>query len=356
MSAFPLPAEETKAEGECTEETNLTKAIESEGHADDDGKKNAAADDDDEDDDDDEEDDEVDVQLGFVEPVEALKPGEKLLFADRDWHSWDGGLAGGAPQWLSPAHAPTRAASPDESQRTPLTVGARVVLVGLSRADLNGQLATVTEVETREDPERAGVRLDATGQVAAIRRTNLRTSPDAAAADLSCDVCGLPLAFILQIYAPRGGDDDDDGGGDGDGDGDADDDDGRGEAAAFHRAIYIFACRDGRCAARQTSTRRAVKAVRQQLARRNDVYPYEPDDEDDEDDAADEEGAEEAAVDARDARHAYFARRFEVVVEPEPAEVRTRWSALAPNEKHTEEYPPSSRVEPEPAERVGCAQ
>ena len=62
----------------------------------------------------------------------------------------------------------------------PLSVGARVVLVGLSRADLNGQLATVTELATRKDPERASVRLDATGQGIAIRRTNLRASPDEA--------------------------------------------------------------------------------------------------------------------------------------------------------------------------------
>ena len=60
----------------------------------------------------------------------------------------------------------------------PLTAGVRVVLIGLSRADLNGQLATITELSTRKDPERAGVRLDATQQVVAICRTNLRASPD----------------------------------------------------------------------------------------------------------------------------------------------------------------------------------
>ena len=52
------------------------------------------------------------------------------------------------------------------------------MLVGLSRADLNGQLATVTMLSTQKDPECAGVRLDATGEMVAIRRTDLRASPD----------------------------------------------------------------------------------------------------------------------------------------------------------------------------------
>jgi hypothetical protein len=56
--------------------------------------------------------------------------------------------------------------------------GGRVVLVGLSRDDLNGQTGTITEAATQKDAERANVRLDATGQVVAIRRTNLRASPD----------------------------------------------------------------------------------------------------------------------------------------------------------------------------------
>ena len=61
----------------------------------------------------------------------------------------------------------------------PLSVGARVVLVGLSHVDLNGQLATVMELTTPKDPERVSVRLDVTRQVMAIRKTNLRASPDA---------------------------------------------------------------------------------------------------------------------------------------------------------------------------------
>ena len=83
----------------------------------------------------------------------------------------------------------------------PLTVGARVVLGGLSRADLNGQLATVTEVATKDDPSRAGVRLDATRQVLAIRRTNLQSSPDEAQHNLvtvgtRVVLVGLPRADL----------------------------------------------------------------------------------------------------------------------------------------------------------------
>ena len=57
------------------------------------------------------------------------------------------------------------------------SVGERVVLVGLSRADLNGQLATVVAVTDPRDPERAQVRLDSTDTTVKIKRTNLRASP-----------------------------------------------------------------------------------------------------------------------------------------------------------------------------------
>ena len=56
-------------------------------------------------------------------------------------------------------------------------VGARVVLAGLSRTDLNGQLATVVVVTDPTDPERAQVRLDSTGKTVRIKRTNLRAGP-----------------------------------------------------------------------------------------------------------------------------------------------------------------------------------
>ena len=59
----------------------------------------------------------------------------------------------------------------------PLQVGERVELAGLSRADLNGQLATVVAVTDPTDSARAQVRLDSTGKTVRIKRTNLRTGP-----------------------------------------------------------------------------------------------------------------------------------------------------------------------------------
>jgi hypothetical protein len=63
----------------------------------------------------------------------------------------------------------------------PLKVGERVELVGLSRADLNGQLATVVTVTDPADSARAQARLDSTGNTVRIKRTNLRTGPTARA-------------------------------------------------------------------------------------------------------------------------------------------------------------------------------
>ena len=65
----------------------------------------------------------------------------------------------------------------DHFQPPTHSVGERVVLVGLSRADLNGQLATVVAVTDPRDPERAQVRLDSTDKTVKIKRTNLRASP-----------------------------------------------------------------------------------------------------------------------------------------------------------------------------------
>eukprot|EP00968_Pinguiococcus_pyrenoidosus_P027123 scaffold7354_cov199-Pinguiococcus_pyrenoidosus.AAC.2 len=88
------------------------------------------------------------VELGFVEPVGS--PDVPLLFQQRDWRQWDGGLAGGKPVWLNP-HAPPTAAL------------------------------------------------------------------------LTCGICKEPLCFLLQVYAPL--------------------DD---VETAFHRALYVFCCRNGR--------------------------------------------------------------------------------------------------------------
>ena len=183
---------------------------------------------------DDESGDEADVQLGFCEEPHHSDP---LLFDDRDWHNWDGGIAGGAPQWLD-ARAPPG---------------------------------------------------DAT---------------------LRCEVCAAPMAFVLQVYAPR-------------------------EDEAFHRALYVFACRDARCGPKQTPTKRAFKAVRQQLARRNPLYAWEPDEPVDDAAAPDApdaaarnagaHGTEPGAIESV----AFACPRYELVVEPEPCA-----SASAPPRTH----------------------
>ncbi|CAM9789059.1 unnamed protein product [Discosporangium mesarthrocarpum] len=45
------------------------------------------------------------IQLGIVVPLEV--PQEELLFRTSDWHSWDGGKAGGWPVWLNPRDIPS---------------------------------------------------------------------------------------------------------------------------------------------------------------------------------------------------------------------------------------------------------
>ena len=67
-------------------------------------------------------------------------------------------------------------------------------------------------------------------------------------AAMACRRCGEPLAFLLQIYAPLD---------------DAED--------AFHRTLYLFCCRDGRCVERGS-----LLALRGQLPRANGVYPADP--------------------------------------------------------------------------------
>ena len=72
---------------------------------------------------------------------------------------------------------PRHPGTTDHFQPPTHSVGERVVLVGLSRVDLNGQPATVVAVTDPRDPERAQVRLDSTGKTVRIKRTNLRTGP-----------------------------------------------------------------------------------------------------------------------------------------------------------------------------------
>ncbi|XP_006902468.1 PREDICTED: programmed cell death protein 2 [Elephantulus edwardii] len=63
---------------------------------------------------------------------------------------------------------------------------------------------------------------------------------------LSCPLCGRPPAFLLQLYAPLPG-----------------------RADAFHRALFLFCCRDPSCCA-------GLRVFRNQLPRKNDFYSYDP--------------------------------------------------------------------------------
>ncbi|XP_019807394.1 programmed cell death protein 2 isoform X2 [Tursiops truncatus] len=69
-------------------------------------------------------------------------------------------------------------------------------------------------------------------------------------AGLACALCGRPLAFLLQLYAPLPG-----------------------RADAFHRSLFLFCCRTPPCCA-------GLRVFRNQLPRRNDFYAYEPPSED----------------------------------------------------------------------------
>ncbi|XP_059970815.1 programmed cell death protein 2 isoform X3 [Mesoplodon densirostris] len=69
-------------------------------------------------------------------------------------------------------------------------------------------------------------------------------------ARLACALCGRPLAFLLQLYAPLPG-----------------------RADAFHRGLFLFCCRTPPCCA-------GLRVFRNQLPRRNDFYAYEPPSED----------------------------------------------------------------------------
>ncbi|XP_036281411.1 programmed cell death protein 2 isoform X3 [Pipistrellus kuhlii] len=65
-------------------------------------------------------------------------------------------------------------------------------------------------------------------------------------AELACSLCGRPLAFVLQLYAPLPG-----------------------RADAFHRSLFLFCCRAPPCCA-------GLRVFRNQLPRKNDFYSHEP--------------------------------------------------------------------------------
>uniref|UniRef100_A0A8D1DQY7 Programmed cell death protein 2 n=1 Tax=Sus scrofa TaxID=9823 RepID=A0A8D1DQY7_PIG len=68
--------------------------------------------------------------------------------------------------------------------------------------------------------------------------------------ELACSLCGHPLAFLLQLYAPLPG-----------------------RADAFHRGLFLFCCRTPPCCV-------GLRVFRNQLPRRNDFYSFEPPSED----------------------------------------------------------------------------
>ncbi|XP_057229586.1 programmed cell death protein 2 isoform X2 [Malurus melanocephalus] len=71
-------------------------------------------------------------------------------------------------------------------------------------------------------------------------------------AALRCGRCQQPCAFLLQLYAPLAGRPD-----------------------AFHRTLFVFACRSPACY-RLAGPCGPFRVFRNQLPRRNDTYPEEP--------------------------------------------------------------------------------
>lgn len=73
--------------------------------------------------------------------------------------------------------------------------------------------------------------------------------------ELECEICRLPMVFLLQVYAPISGQD-----------------------RSFHRTLFFFCCKTPECYTRNES--RCMKVFRNQLPRRNEFYPYDPPPED----------------------------------------------------------------------------
>ncbi|CAJ1048884.1 programmed cell death protein 2 [Xyrichtys novacula] len=72
---------------------------------------------------------------------------------------------------------------------------------------------------------------------------------------LECEICRLPMAFLLQVYAPISEHD-----------------------RCFHRTLFLFCCKTQECYTCNDS--RCMKVFRSQLPRRNEFYPYDPPSED----------------------------------------------------------------------------
>ncbi|KAM4743619.1 programmed cell death protein 2 [Anableps anableps] len=69
--------------------------------------------------------------------------------------------------------------------------------------------------------------------------------------DLECEKCGLPMVFLLQVYAPISGQD-----------------------GSFHRTLFLFCCKTPECYSHNDS--RCMKVFRSQLPRKNEFYSYDP--------------------------------------------------------------------------------
>ena len=68
---------------------------------------------------------------------------------------------------------------------------------------------------------------------------------------LTCTVCGDPLTFLLQVYAPFEEKD-----------------------TCFHRTIFLFICSEPKCCKENSSSN--LKVFRSQLSRVNEFYSYHP--------------------------------------------------------------------------------
>lgn len=75
--------------------------------------------------------------------------------------------------------------------------------------------------------------------------------------ELTCEKCGKPCVFLIQIYAPL-----------------------TDVESCFHRSLFIFMCKNVLCHRRNDSSTFLVK--RSQLSRRNEFYDYDPPNENEE--------------------------------------------------------------------------
>lgn len=73
--------------------------------------------------------------------------------------------------------------------------------------------------------------------------------------EVECEKCHLPMAFLLQVYAPLCDQD-----------------------QCFHRTLFLFCCKTPECYSQNDN--RCMKVFRSQMPRKNDFYSYDPPSED----------------------------------------------------------------------------